>query len=533
MPRPRVAMRRIRDILRLTFGEGLSRRQVSLSLNVPFTTVADHVNRARAAGLGWPLPEDLDDAGLEARLFPPVVPSNVQRPLPDWAYVHTELRKKGVTLQLLWVEYREANPDGLGYSQFANLYRQWRRHVDVVMRQHHRAGEKLFVDFAGVTIPIYEPTRTTVDFNAQLFVAVLGASSYLFAEALRSQALEHWVAGNVDALESFGGAPEIVVPDNLKSAVTTPHRYEPDVNATFQEMAAHYAMAVVPARPYRPRDKAKAEAGVQLAERWITARLRNARFTSLAEANVEIARLVDVLNRRPFKKLDGSRHELFERLDRPALHPLPTERYEFATWRQCRVNIDYHVELERHYYSVPYQLVGKRLDVRATRSTVEVFFSARRVASHVRSHQRHGFTTDPAHMPESHRRHAHWTPSRIVAWAERTGPAAAALVAGIMERRPHPEQGYRTALGIIRLADKYGTERCEAACARALAMSSFSYKSVQSILSHNLDRQALPTPRITRATPMHRNVRGPSYYREERPCSDDPPPKPSTSFGST
>ena len=533
MPRPRVAMRRIRDILRLTFGEGLSRRQVSLSLDVPFTTVADHVNRARAAGLAWPLPDDLDDAGLEARLFPPVVPSNVQRPLPDWAYIHTELRKKGVTLQLLWVEYREANPDGLGYSQFANLYRQWRRHVDVVMRQHHRAGEKLFVDFAGMTIPIYEPTRTTVAFNAQLFVAVLGASSYLFAEALRSQALEHWVTGNVDALESFGGAPEIVVPDNLKSAVTTAHRYEPDINATFQEMAAHYAMAVVPARPYRPRDKAKAEAGVQLAERWIIARLRHRRFTSLAEANVAIAECTDVINHRRFKKMDGSRAELFERLDRPALRPLPTERYEFATWRQARVNIDYHVELERHYYSVPYQLAGRQLDVRATQRTLEVFFNAKRVASHPRSHVRHGFTTDPAHMPESHRRHAQWTPSRIIAWAERTGPAAAGLVAGILERRPHPEQGYRAALGIIRLADRYGMERTEAACARALAMSSFSYRSVQSILQHNLDRQPLPTHEATRPTPMHRNVRGPSYYREERPCCDDPPPMPSTSYGST
>jgi transposase len=533
VPRPRVAMRRIRDILRLTFGEGLSRRQVSLSLGVPFTTVADHVNRARAAGLAWPLPEDLDDAGLEALLFPPVLPSNVQRPLPDWTRVHTELRRKGVTLQLLWVEYREANPDGLGYSQFANLYRQWRRHVDVVMRQHHNAGEKLFVDFAGMTIPIYEPTRTTVAFNAQLFVAVLGASSYLFAEALRNQDLESWVNGNVDALESFGGAPEIVVPDNLKSAVTTASRYEPDVNATFQEMARHYQMAVVPARPYKPRDKAKAEAGVQLAERWIIARLRHERFTSLAEANVAIARCVDVINHRSFKKMDGSRAELFERLDRPALRPLPTEPYEFAVWRRQRVNIDYHVELERHYYSVPYQLVGKQLDVRATRSTLEVFFNAKRVASHLRSHLRHGFSTDPAHMPESHRRHAQWTPSRIIAWADKTGPAAAALVDGILARRPHPEQGYRAALGIIRLADRYGQDRCEAACARALAMSSFSYKSVQSILQHNLDRQALPTSTATRPTPMHRNVRGPSYYREEPPCSDDPPPTPSTSFAST
>lgn len=513
MPRPRVAMRKIRDVLRLTYGEGLSRRQVSRSTGIPVTTLADHLARSRAAGLSWPLPDGMDDAALEAKLFPPTAPSTVPRPLPDWGYVHTELRKKGVTLQLLWIEYREDHPEGLGYSQFANLYGAWRKKADVTMRQHHRAGEKMFVDFAGATIPIYDERTGAVAFEGQLFVAALGASSYTYAEALRSQELVCWVAGHVNALEYFGAAPEISVCDNLAAGVTRAHRYEPDVNATYQEMAAHYSMAVIPTRPRKPRDKAKVEAAVLMAERWIIARLRKRRFTSLAEANEAIDWCVETINARPFKKLAGTRRELFERLERPAMRPLPKERYQFATWKLARVNIDYHVEFERRYYSAPYQLAGAEVLLRATAATFEVFFSSRRVASHVRSYQPFGYSTDPAHMPESHRRHAQWTPSRIVAWANKTGPNAAALVAGILERRPHPEQGYRSALGIIRLADRYGTERCEAACGRALAMASFSYRSVESILAHNLDTQPLPAERPTRPHPHHRNVRGGHYYR--------------------
>ena len=513
MPRPRVAMRKIRDVLRLTFGEGLSRRQVSASLGIPVTTVSDHVARAKLAGLSWPLPESLDDAALEHALFPPTAPSRTPRPRPDWSYIHTELRKKSVTLQLLWLEYREAHPDGYGYSQFANLYKAWRRHVDVVMRQVHRAGEKLFVDFPGQTIPIYDRLTGAVSLRAELFVAVLGASSYLYAEAFASQELLYWVTGHVHAFEYMGGSPEIVVCDNLRSAVNRPHRYEPDVNATYSEMAAHYSMAVIPARAYKPRDKAKVEAGVLLAERWIIARLRRERFFSLAEANASIRLCVEEINNRPFKKMDGSRRQLFEAMDRPALRALPPSPYQFAIWRRMTVNIDYHVEADRHYYSVPYQLVGQKVDVRLSATTVEIFSSSKRVASHVRSFVRYRHSTDPAHMPESHRRHAQWTPSRIVAWAKKTGPNAAQLVEEILATRPHPEQGFRSALGIIRLADRYGTERTEAACGRALALRSFSYRSVESILKHSLDRQPLPEATASRPHPRHRNVRGAHYYR--------------------
>jgi len=513
VPRPHISMRKIRDALRLNLGEGLSLRDVSASLQVPFTTVGDHVRRAKAAGLGWPLPEDLDDDGLEALLFSSAAPAQT-RPVPDWAKVHVELRRPHVTLMLLWLEHKEAFPDSYAYSQFCEHYKRWRRGVDVVMRQEHKAGEKLFVDFPGRRIPVYDERTAEVVFEAELFVAVLGASSYLYAEALRSQELLHWVTGHVHAFEALGGCPAIVVCDNLRSGVTRPNRYEPDVNATYQEMAAHYDVAVIPTRSYKPRDKAKVEAGVLLAERWIMARLRNEHFTSLGEANAEIARLVAWVNARPFKALAGSRASLFEELDRPALRPLPADRYEFAVWRKAKANIDYHIEhrADRHYYSVPYRLAGETVDVRISAATVEAFHRHRRVASHVRKFTP-GFSTDPAHMPESHRRHAAWTPSRIVSWAAKTGPATAKLTEAVMAARRHPEQGFRSCLGIVRLGDRYGVERLEAACERALAVRAHSYRSVESILRTGLDRQALPADGPARAHPDHDNLRRPDYYQ--------------------
>ena len=513
MPRPRLAMRKVRDILRLAHGQGLSRRQVGAALGVPFTTVADHLRRAEAAGLGWPLPEELDDGALEALLFKkdPAPPADA-RPLPDWHGVHRELRRPGVTLTLLWLEYREIHPDGYGYSQFCHRYRRFVGTLDLVMRQEHRAGEKCFVDFPGQRLPIYDRRTGSVAFEAELFVAVLGASNYLFCEAVSSQQLAPFVMAHVHAFEFFGAVPAIVVCDNLRSGVTKAHRYEPEINATYQELAEHYGTAIIPTRAGKPRDKAKVEAGVLLCERWILARLRNRRFYSLAEANAAIAALVAALNDRPFKKMAGSRRELFFDLERPAMAQLPPSRYEFATWRLgVKVNIDYHVEADGHYYSVPYQLVGQRVDVRTSALTVEVFHRHRRVASHLRSSVKARHTTTAAHMPDSHRRHAEWTPSRIVEWARKTGPATASLAQAIMEARPHPEQGYRSCLGIIRLADRYGTERLEAACARALQARALSYRSVESILRHGLDTQPLANVRL-RAHRNHQNLRGPSYY---------------------
>ena len=512
MPRPHTTMRQIRNVLRLHFAEKLSVRDTAMSLAMARSTVADYLIRSRVAGLSWPLPEEMDDDQLERCLFPEMAKVRSTYPQPDFEVMKKELTKKGVTLQLLWFEYRELHPDGYGYSQFCQRYRDWRRRRDVVMRQDHKAGEKMFVDFPGLTIPIYDEATLEVAFEAELFVAVLGASSYLFAEALRSQQLEHWVAAHVAAFEFFGGVPEIVVSDNLRSAVTQANRYEPTLNATYQELATHYGTALIPARPYKPRDKAKVEAGVLLAERWIIAVLRHRRFTSLAQLNEVIAGLVARLNEKPFKKLEGSRATLFAQLDQPALRPLPATRYEFATWRAAKVNIDYHVEVERHYYSVPYQLAGSVVEVRLTNSVVEVFSQHRRVASHLRSYAVSRHVTDSAHMPDSHRRYLEWTPGRIVSWAEKNGPSTAAFIEALMKSRPHPEQGFRSALGVMRLAKKYSPERLEAACERGLVLRSFSYKSIESMLSHGLDQRPLraASPRTRVA---HRNIRGPNYYQ--------------------
>ncbi len=511
MARPCLAMRKIREILRLAH-EGLTLRQIGAALGVPFTTVGDHVRRAQRAGVSWPLPADMDDVALEARLFPQGRAPESHRPLPEWSVVHRELRRAGVTLMLLWHEYRAEHPDGYSYSQFCAHYRAFAARVDLPMRQEHRAGEKLFVDFPGQRLPIYDRRSGEVAIMAELFVAVMGASSLLYAEAVASQRLEHWVGAHVHCFEALGAVPRIVVCDNLRSGVTRADRYEPDVNATYAEMAAHYEVAIISTRPRKPRDKAKVEAGVLLAERWILARLRDQRFYSLAEANIAVAACVAAINDRPFRKLPGTRRSWFEGIDRPAMRPLPAQRYEFARWRVgLRVNIDYHVEWHRHYYSVPHPLVGSRVDVRATATTVEVFHAARRVASHRRDDTPGQHTTDPAHMPVAHRRHAEWSPSRILAWAASTGPSTAGLAEAIMAARPHPEQGYRSCLGLIRLADRYDAQRVEAACARALAVRALSYRSVESILRHGLDRQPLPTP-SARTHPAHPNLRGAAYY---------------------
>lgn len=376
-----------------------------------------------------------------------------------------------------------------------------------------RAGEKLFVDFPGQRIPVYDRESGLLRFEAELFVAVLGASNYMYAEAFPSQELPHWISGHIHAFEFLNGCPQIVVCDNLRSGVTRAHRYEPDLNATYQEMAAHYQVAVIPARARKPRDKAKVEAGVLIAERWIMARLRHRTFFDLGELNVAIRDLLEWVNRRPFKKLPGSRQSLFEELERPALKALPQDRYEFGLWKQAKVSIDYHVEVDRHYYSVPYQLVGQVCDIRLSATTVEIFRRGRRVASHVRSYQRGRHSTDPAHMPDAHRRHQEWTPGRILRWAERTGPATAQLTQGILESRPHPEQGYRSCLGILRLGERYGAERVEAACQRALAVRAFSYRSVESILKSGLDRQPLPAQKPAPVHRRHDNLRGAGYYR--------------------
>lgn len=506
-------MRKTKEILRLRIGDGLSLRQVAKSVGTSASTVFDCETRAKAAGLSWPLPDDIDDGRLHEMLFS-TEPRPPKKAQPDFETMHRELKRKGVTLQLLWEEYKIAHPtDGYQYSQYCVLYRQWRGQLDVTMRQEHKAGDKVFVDWSGDGIDIVDRKTGEVR-RAPVFVAVLGASGYTYVEATETEKLRDWLKCHVNAFEFFGGVPAAIVPDNTKTAVRNPCFYEPDINPSYQDLAKHYGTAVLPARVRKPKDKAKVEAGVLLVQRWILARLRNHTFFSVADANEAISALLDELNTKPFQKLEGTRRELFESLDRPELRPLPRRRYEHAQWASPKVNIDYHVAVEGHYYSVPYQLAHKRVEARFTDFTVEVFFKGKRVASHRRSYKKGRFTTATEHMPKSHQRYAKWTPSRILAWAEKNGPCTRELAANIMESRPHPEQGFRSCLGILRLGKLYSDERLEAACERALAIGATSYRSVESILKNGLDRQARLPGQEKRKPPIeeHENIRGPGYY---------------------
>src|SRR5665647_1432940 len=520
MSAERLSMRKVKEVLRLRWSLGMSQRTIAKSCGIGPTSVAEYLRRAERAGLKWPLPPELGDDQLERLLFPPPlsIPAS-QRPVPDWAKVHQELKRKGVTLYLLWEEYQAETRDGYGYSRFCELYGEWAGKLDLVMRQEHRAGEKLFVDYAGQTLPVVGRETGEVR-ETQVFVGVLGASSYTYAEATWTQGLPDWIGSHVRAFEFFGGVPEIVVPDNLRSGVSKVCLYEPDVNPTYQEMAAHYETAVIPARVAKPRDKAKVEVGVQVVERWILARLRHRTFFSLAETNQAIRELLDRLNERPFRKLPGSRKSLFESLEKPVLQPLPQSRYEYAEWKKARVNIDYHVESEGHYYSVPHRLVKKQLEMRVTAETVECLLKGKRVASHRRSRVKGGHTTLPEHMPSSHRRYADWTPSRMISWASQTGPYTRKLVQQILESRPHPEQGFRSCLGLMRLAKTYGADRVESACERALAIKARSYRSVKSILENKLDGNPVIGNSKEGSPIEHANVRGAAYYSSEvaAPC---------------
>lgn len=512
MPAARSSMRKIKDVLRLKYEAKLSCRQIAASLKLSVGVISKYVSAAEAAGLSWPLPDGMDDTALEAQLFPPATSAR-EHVMPDCAHIHQELKRKGVTLMLLWEEYRASCAgQAYRYAQFCVHYRQYSSRLKLSMRQTHKAGEKLFVDYSGDGIPIVDPQTGEIRL-AQIFVAVLGASGYTFAEATLSQRLPDWIGSHVRAFEFFGCVPEIVVPDNLKSAVTKPCRYEPELNATYADMAGHYGVAIIPARPYKPKDKAMVELGVLLVQRWITARLRRHTFFGLHELNRHIAELLQGLNNRPFQKNKTEfRRSRFDSLDRPAMRPLPAQPYEYVEWLKARVNIDYHVEVDRHYYSVPFQLARAQLDVRLTGSMVEVLHKGQRVASHARSHLAWKHTTVTAHMPKAHQKHLEWTPQRLLNWGERIGPAACSVIRRLMEDKPHPEMGYRSCLGVFGLSKRYGEDRLEAACARALAIGSPKRKTVQSILEAGLDRHADLFPAAAAPLPAHANVRGPEYY---------------------
>jgi transposase len=506
-------MRKFREVLRLS-ALGLAQHQIARSCSIVQSTVHKYLKLAQAAQLSWPLPENLSDQKLDQLLFGerPDPPSRRVHPPPDFPAIHKELQThKDLTLELLWQEYKQGNASGYRYSRFCDLYREWARAQNLTLRQQHQPGERMFVDYAGAGIPIHD--RATGEIHqAAIFVAALGVSSYTFAEATWSQELPCWIGSHIRALEYFGGLPMLVVPDNLKTGVTKACRYEPDLNPTYSEMAAHYGVAVLPARPRKPRDKAKAENAVQVVQRWIVAALRKRTFFCLGEVNQAIRELLVRLNHKPFRKREGTRASLYAALDRPALRPLPAERYEIGQWRKLKVELDYHVPAEGHFYSVPYQLAGQQVDIRLTAATVEIFHRGLRVASHARSFVADQATTIAEHRPKAHQQYLEWTPSRLLSWADAAGPNTAELFRQILAAKPHPEMGYRSCLGLVRLAGKHTSERLEAAATRALHFRAYSLHSVQSILDHHLENQPLPVSETPPPAMLHDNIRGAAYF---------------------
>jgi transposase len=517
MPRKAINMRKIREVLRLDHSQSANIREIASSCGIAASTVHEYLRRAEAASVKWPLPPEMSDEELESRLFAPVRLTSA-RILPDWSHIQRELCRKGVTLDLLWREYRERNPDGYGRSQFNHLYRRWAKTTDVRMLQRHVAGERMWVDWSGMTGRLVDPLTGEVS-EAQIFVAAFGVSQKLFSKGFPSQELEHWLEAQACALDFYGAVPQISVPDNTKTGVNSPHRYEPELNLEYAEFAHHYGIAVIPARIYKPRDKAKVENGVLQVERHVLAPVRDRTFFSLRELNEELERLTAAFNSRLMRGPNASRNELFEELDRPAAKPLPETRYRYAQWKKAKVAPDYHVEFEGHKYSVPYTLVGKTALMRIAWDTVQILESGKAVATHLRSYVRMGFTTDPSHMPRSHREHAEWTPPRLIRWASESGESVGRFVEAMLESKVHPEQGFRAAMGLIGLGKRYGALRLDRACARALEARALSYRSVKSILEKGLDQVVDPEVQPP-LLPVHDNVRGADYYKGDPGCAN-------------
>ncbi len=505
MAQKRLPVRKIREVLRLKAAD-VSNRKIADAIGCSRSSVERCLKRAAQAGIGWPLPDELDDAELEARLYPKA-PLPDTRPAPDFAALHRELSRPGVTRMLLWQEYKACHPDGWQYSVFCDRYRRWLATQDPVLRLEHAPGEKLFVDYAGQTVAVID-RHTGEERQAQIFVAVLGHSNYTYAEASWSQTLPDWLESQARALEFMGGVPQAIVPDNLKSAVSRAHRYEPELNPSYQDFAEHYGVAILPTRVRKPRDKAKVESGVLIVERWILARLRNRRCFSLGELNEAIAELLEELNRRPFQKLDGCRLSRFTERDQPLLSALPVRPYRFAEWRKAKVHPDYHIEVKRAYYSVPYRLIGQRVDVRLSSHSVEIFHRGKPVASHARAKDRGRRVTAEDHRPPQHAAVITQSMQRVLKQAEAVGPATREVLKRQAAHRKHPEETLRSAQGILRLARDFTPEQLEAACIRALELRSYSYRTVRTLLQ-------TPPPEPTPTTPdvTHDNLRGAKYYQ--------------------
>jgi len=509
-------MRQIREVLRLHFESGRSIRQINASTKTSIGAIQKLLKQARQLNLTWPLPEDLDDTQLASLFYPKAnATSSKQFAVPDWTQIHQELKRKAMTKLLLWEEYCEAQPTRCySYSQFCDLYAKWCKKQKRSLRQLHKAGEKAFVDYAGVTIPIVDPRTGEVLMDAQMFVGVLGASNMTYAEATRSQKLSDWLQSHVRMFEYFGGVTEMVVPDNLRSGVSQACRYDPQTNPSYQQLASHYGVAVLPARPYKPKDKAKAEVGVQIVERWIMMRLRHHTFFSLAELNQCIRSLLEELNNKPFKQMPGSRRDAFESLDRPALKPLPCQAYRFVEIKTVKVNIDYHVQFNLHHYSVPHQYVGEKLELHAGETLIQAYFKGTLIASHPRK-TGYGMTTTAAHMPTKHEKHMKWTPKKLIKWGRDIGVNTEQWVQRQLELKDHPEQAYKLCLGLLNLSRLYPSSRLDTACKIANKEGLNRLKQIKSILKSNRDQLPEQLDLVVELPQDHENIRGPHHFHQE------------------
>lgn len=504
-------MRKIKEILRLHYEAGLSQATIARVNHISRYTVQQYIMRFTAGGLNWPLSEDVSDTLLESKLFPGKG-HKTHRPGLNYEYLLQEIRRPDATLSVLWEEYKQQHPDGYQYSYFCDLFNTYRGKLNYSMRQEHKAGEKTFLDFGDSPIKIID-RKTGQETCTKIFVSVWGASNYMYAESSFDEKLATWISLNIHALEYYGCCSRAMVPDNLKSAVSKASRYEPDINPTYAEFAEHYGTVIFPARPYRPKDKSRAENGVKLAKRWILFRLRHSTFYSLYELNQAIRTLLDDFNCRLMKKMKKSRNELFDLWDKPHALPLPEKRYEFADWKKAKVQFNYHIAYESHHYSVPYTLIHKTIDIKATRMLIEVYHQGNRICSHARSYKEHGYTTVREHMPEQHIKYLEWTPERILNYAGKYGPSVQALVQEVMAQRKFPEQAYKSCMGIIRLENAYTAQRLNLACRRALDYKAYSYRSVVNILEKGLDQQT-PMPSAASPSMKHENIRGAEYYHE-------------------
>jgi transposase len=513
MPNRGVSMYKIKQILRLSYEVKLSQRQIAKSLNLSSGVVNKYLQFAAAKGLGWPLPEEIGNEDYLQKFLLQTNKANPEKKEKiDFQKINQELKRKGVTLQLLWEEYKGVEPKAISYSQFCLLYRNWNKTQPCSMRQTHKAGDKAFVDYAGQTVKVIDPDTGEVR-EAQIFVGILGASNYTYVEATWTQRLPDWIGSHVRMLEFFGGVPALIVPDNLRSGVSKACRYDPDINPTYADFIEYYGAAVLPTRPVKPKDKAKVENAVLVVERWILARLRNQQFFSLADLNNAIRDLVQILNQKPFKKLPGSRATAFAEIDKSELKPLPQYPYEYTNCKKARVNVDYHVELDHHYYSVPHPLIGKEIMLRYTEKRIECWFQGRQVALHVRSYKNGMHTTLQEHMPKAHLACMAWTPGKFLNWAQNIGQSTLRLVKYLLDSKPHPEQGYRSCLGLLSLSKKFGVTRLDKACERAWQLGTKTRRSVASILEHNLENASNNKETITAAALInHENIRGKDNY---------------------